>query len=189
MKFKTLIKKINSTINENAGEHTEGGGIFIGDPQGKLGQSPLTDKGTFNLAMPRHIDAINAMLYTFSNRDYIDPDSIVGLVKQKLNMFGLDFNLPTNRVPDGMSSYELVQYGSPQLGVYGQNPYDDVNKNGFKQGDGIKEKLGYSLALTVNVVKQPNHLRKVTVTIVPASSSSYNPDHVKTAANDCGCQH
>jgi hypothetical protein len=58
MKFKSLIKKIE-TLVEDAGEHTFGGGLYIGDPQGKMGESPLTDKGTFNLALPRQIDAIN----------------------------------------------------------------------------------------------------------------------------------
>ena len=185
MKFKNLLNKITNLV-ENAGEHTIGGGLYIGDPQGKNGQSPLTDKGTFNLQMPRHIDAINAMLYTFSCRDYINPDSILGVVQQKLNLMGLDFALPKTTLSDGLSTFELVQYGSPQLGVYGQNPYDDVNKHGFKQGDGIKEKLGHSLALTVNIQKQPNHLRKVSLVIVPTETSSYNsnmPEH------DCGCQH
>jgi len=184
MKFKTLFKTISNLV-ENAGEHTFGGGLFIGDPQGKLGQSPLTDKGTFNLQMPRHIDAINAMLYTFSSRDYIDPDSVIGVVKQKLNLMGLDFETPKKTLSDGLTTFELVQYGSPQLGVYGQNPYDDVNKKGFKQGDGIKEKLGYSLGLNIDIQKQPNHLRKVSMVIVPTETSSYNTnlDH------DCGCQH
>ena len=183
MKFKTLLKNID-VIAEGAGEHTEGGGLFIGDPQGKLGPSTVTDKGAFNLALPRQIDAINAMLHAFSSKDYIDPDSLLGVVKQKLNHFGLDFMCPAQKVSDGMSTYELVQYGSPQLGVYGQNPYDDVNKKGFKQGDGIKEKLGYSLALTMNVEKQPNHLRRVTLVITPTETSSYN-----TGESDCGCQH
>lgn len=185
MKFKSLIKKIE-TLVEDAGEHTFGGGLYIGDPQGKMGESPLTDKGTFNLALPRQIDAINAMLYTFSCKDYIDPDSILAVVKQKLNMFGLDFAAPNRTVSDGLSNFELVQYGSPQLGVYGQNPYDDVNKTGFKQGDGIKEKLGHSLSLSMNVVKQPNHLRKVMLVIVPTETSSYNTDSMNY---DCGCEH
>jgi hypothetical protein len=183
MKFKTLLNTINNLV-ENAGEHTFGGGLYIGDPQGKLGDSPLTDKGTFNLALPRQIDAINAMLHTFSGKDYIDPDTVVGVARNKLNLIGLDFK-SSIKVSDGLSTYELVQYGSPDLGVYGQNPYDDVNKKGFKQGDGIKEKLGHSLALTVNVVKQPNHLRKVHMVIVPTETSSYNT----SVDNDCGCQH
>jgi len=184
MKFKTLLKTINH-LAENATEHTFGGGLYIGDPQGKVGQSPLTDKGTFNINMPRQIDAINAMLHTFSDRDYIDPDSVLGVVKQKLNLVGFDFKCPAQKVSDGLSTYELVQYGSPQLGVYGQNPYDDVNKTGFKQGDGIKEKLGHSLVLTMNVVKQPNHLRKISLVITPSETSSYN----EGGANDCGCKH
>jgi hypothetical protein len=86
---------------------------------------------------------------------------------------------------DGQNMYELVQYGSPQLGVYGQNPYEDVNKKGFKQGDGIKEKLGYSLALMVQVQKLPSGLRRVEMVIVPMDTSSYNSDK----DSDCGCQH
>jgi hypothetical protein len=184
MKFKQLIQKID-VIMENAPEHTEGGGLYIGDPQGRFGPSALTDKGTFNLNLPRSIDAINAMLSGFSNRDYIDPTGVTSLIKKKLNHFGLDFMCGGN-VDDGQNNYELVQYGSPQLGIYGQNPYDDVNKKGFKQGDGIKEKLGHSLNLVVNVVRQPNGLRKINATIVPTASSSYNSD---MADSDCGCMH
>jgi hypothetical protein len=89
------------------------------------------------------------------------------------------------KVADGENRYELVQYGSPQLGVYGQNPYDDVNEKGFKQGDGIKEKLGHSLNLMINVEKMQNGLRRVSMMIVPAASSSYNDE----AGTDCGCVH
>ena len=184
MKFKQLLSKINVLV-ENAPEHTFGGGLYIGDPQGAMKTSALTDKGTFNLKLPRSIDAINALLHTFSNKDYIDPDGLTGVVKQKLNHFGLDFSC-SGKVGDGENVYELVQYGSPQLGVYGQNPYDDVNKMGFKQGDGIKEKLGHSLNLIVNVQKMPNGLRKVGMMIVPSASSSYNSD---MADSGCGCQH
>lgn len=184
MKFKNLLNKI-SDLKENSGEHTEGGGLYIGDPQGSFAPSPLTDKGTFNLQLPRHIDAINSMLYGLSCKDYIDPDGVLSVVKQKLNHFGLDFLAPKKSIPDGVSMYDLVQYGSPQLGVYGQNPYDDVNKKGFKQGDGIKEKLGHSLSLKVEVVKQPNHLRRVGLLIVPIESSELQMG----SENGCGCDH
>ena len=69
--------------------------------------------------------------------------------------------------------------------MYGQNPYDDINKSGFKQGDGIKEKLGHSLALMVEVQRLPSGLRRVEMVIVPMETSSYNSDQ----GADCGCQH
>jgi hypothetical protein len=184
MKFKQLIANIQ-TLAENSGEHSEGGGgLYAGQPN--PGPSALTDKGTFNLALPRSIDAINALLYSFSNRDYIDPDGVMAVVKQKLNHFGLDFACKGG-VQDGENSYELVQYGSTQLGVYGQNPYDDVNIKGFSQGDGIKEKLGHSLSLIVNVEKMPSSLRKVSMMIVPTPTSSYNTGDM--VGTDCGCEH
>jgi len=181
MKFKQLLNKIGS-LNENAPEHTYGGGLFIGDPQNANKGSALTDKGTFNIKLPNSLDAINAMLYGFSSREYIDPDGIMAVIKQKLNHFGFDFAFKNN-LQEGQNVFELVQYGSPQLGVYGQNPYDDVNKTGFSQGDGIKEKLGHSLALIVTVTKQPNFLKKVNIVIAPSVDSSVN-----TGA-ECGCVH
>jgi hypothetical protein len=184
MKFKELLSNIR-TLVENAPEATTGGGGLYDMGQPNPGPSALTNKGTFNLQMPNSIDAINALLYTFSAKDYIDPDSLLGVVKQKLNHFGLDFMCKTNKMMDGQNMYELVQYGSPQLGVYGQNPYEDVNKKGFKQGDGIKEKLGHSLALMVQVQKLPSGLRRVEMVIVPMDTSSYNSDK----DSDCGCQH
>jgi len=182
MKFKQLLQKVNMIV-ENAPEHTEGGGLYIGDPQGRLGSSALSDKGTFNLNLPRSVDAINAMLQGLGMKDFIDPDGLTSIVKQKLNHFGLDFKT-CGKLADGENSFELVQYGSPQLGVYGQNPYDDVNEKGFKQGDGIKEKLGYSLKLVVNVVRMPTGLRRVNMMIVPTETSSYNGD---STGSDCGC--
>ena len=176
MKFKTLLSKI-TTLSENSGEHTMGGGLFIGDPQAPRTPSPLTDKGTFNLKLPRSIDAINSLLYGLSQRDYVDPDSILNVVKEKLNHFGLDFKYEA-RLQDGENSYKLYQYGSPYLGVYGQNPYEDINKTGFNQGDGISEKMGHGLKLLATVIKQPNSLRKVQMVIVPDMSSNEN----------CGCE-
>lgn len=185
MKFKNLLSKIES-LQENAPEHTQGGGLYIGDPgRGKV--SSLSDRGTFNLKLPFSIDSINAMLGAFSMKDYIDPAGVLAVVKQKINHFGLDFDYKqcqNAEGQDGVSFFPLVQYGSPQLGVYGQNPYDDVNKKGFNQGDGITEKLGHGLQLNVSVVKNPNGLRKVNLLITP---SGPNPD--VGGSSDCGCMH
>lgn len=187
MKFKQLLSKIES-LQENAPEQTFGGGLYIGDAgAGKL--SALSDKGTFNLKLPYSIDAINAMLGAFSAKDYIDPAGMLSVVKQKLNHFGLDFDSKGAQNPEeGVVKFTLIQYGSPQLGVYGQNPYDDVNKTGFKQGDGIKEKLGHGLDLMVNVQKNPNGLHRMNIVIVPGEGN----DDVN-GANDnessCGCMH
>lgn len=186
MKFKKLLNKISDLV-ENAGEHTFGGGLYIGDPQGNLGQSALTNTGTFNLQLPRQIDAINAMLHGFSTREYIDPDTVLAVIKQKLAHFGLDFKMPKQKLCDGMSVFELVQYGSPELGVFGTTPYEDINKKGFAQGDGIKEKLGTSLGLSVNLQKQPNHLTRVQMVIIPLADSQYN--NADAVSSDCGCQH
>lgn len=189
MKFKTLLSKI-TTLAENSGEHTMGGGLFIGDPQGRLGPSALTDKGTFNIQLPNSIDAINAMLAGFSSKDYIDPTGVLAVVKQKLNHFGFDFDANAAKVAESQTEstkIPLVQYGSPQLGVYGQNPYDDINVKGFSQGDGIKEKLGHGLDLVVSVNKNPNGLKRVNIIIAPAAGSS--PVDNTLGDSNCGCMH
>lgn len=192
MKFKNLLSKIQS-LNENSGEHTEGGGLYIGDPQGRLGPSALTDKGTFNIRLPNSIDAINAMLSGFSAKDYIDPQGMLAVVKQKLNHFGFDFDHKLAAAIDNSQAQEalipLVQYGSPQLGVYGQNPYEDVNKTGFKQGDGIKEKLGHGLNLVVSVNKNPNGLKRMSIMIAPAMGDQPELQDIEDGENDCGCMH
>lgn len=187
MKFKTLLTKIQS-LTENSGEHTFGGGLYIGDPQGKFGPSALTDKGTFNIQLPNSIDAINAMLAGFSAKDYLDPAGMLSVVKQKLNHVGFDFDPKmAQKVDAGAEAMKipLVQYGSPQLGVYGQNPYDDVNVKGFNQGDGITEKLGHGLSLMVSVNKNPNGLKRMNILIVPSNENS----DVMSGESDCGCMH
>lgn len=177
MKFKELVKTIES-LQENAPEYTEGGGLYIGDV-GRGDISALTNKGTFNIKLPHSIDAINAMLSGFSMRDYIEPESVLGVVKQKLNHFGFDFD-GRGMAFEGESRFPLVQYGSTQLGVYGQNVHDDVNEKGFKQGDGIKEKLGHGLDLLASVTRSPNGLKRLQLTIVPS---------VSDGEQDCGCVH
>ena len=81
-------------------------------------------------------------------------------------------------MPDGETKIKLYQYGSPYIGVYGVTPHANVDQTGFSQ-DGITEKLGYGLVLVVNVVKQPNYLRRVRMTIVPDNM----------VGSDCGCVH
>ena len=187
MKFKSLLSKLQK-LNENAPEHTFGGGLFIGDPQGRFGPSALSDKGTFNIQLPNSIDAINAMLAGFSSKDYLDPTGMLAVVKQKLNHVGFDFDAKlASVVENGSESMKipLVQYGSPQLGVYGQNPYDDVNKTGFKQGDGITEKLGHGLSLMVTVNKNPNGLKRMNILIVPSEQNA----EIAPSESDCGCMH
>lgn len=181
MKFKQLLTKLD-ILNENAPEYTEGGGLYIGDPQHANKGSALSNKGTFNIKLPNSLDAINAMLYGLSTREYIDPDGVLAVVKQKLNHFGFDFASKPN-LQEGENVFPLVQYGSPHLGVYGQNPYEDINKTGFKQGDGIKEKLGHSLSLVVTVTKQPNFLKKINMVIAPSDT------FIQKDGADCGCQH
>jgi hypothetical protein len=127
------------------------------------------------------------MLAGFSAKDYIDPEGVLGVIKQKLNHFGLDYDSKKCHAvegQDGVHMFPLVQYGSPQLGVYGQNPYDDLHKKGFHQGDGISEKLGHGLGLTVSIQKNPNGLRKVHLLITPSE-----PNHEVGEPSDCGCMH
>lgn len=174
MKFKDLLK-ITGPIYENSGEQTFGGGLFIGDPSAPKLPSTMTDKGTFNIKLPRSLDAINALLYSLSQKEFVDPDSVLNVVKQKLNHFGFDFQ-HTNSVPDGETKIKLYQYGSPYIGVYGMTPHANVDDTGFST-DGITEKLGHGLVLHINVVKQPNFLRKVNMVIIP--------DNVESS--DCGC--
>lgn len=177
MKFKQLLQ-YTGPITENSGEQTFGGGLFIGDPQAPRMPSPLTDKGTFNIKLPRSLDAINALLYGLSQKDYIDPDQVLNMVKEKLNHFGFDFQYK-NSLPDGETMIKLYQYGSPYIGVYGMTPHQNVDEVGFSS-DGIKEKLGHGLNLSVNIIKQPNMLRKVMMMIVPANNGE---------TEDCGCAH
>lgn len=177
MKFKKLLQ-ITGPIVENSGEQTFGGGLFIGDPQAPRMPSPLTDKGTFNIQLPRSLDAINALLYGLGQKDYIDPDRILNVVKEKLNHFGFDF-LYKGSLPDGETKIKLYQYGSPYIGVYGMTPHQNVDEVGFSS-DGIEEKLGHGLDLLVNIVKQPNMLRRVQLMIVPATGGN---------EEDCGCVH
>jgi len=176
MKFKELNKKLRSIVESGGGEHTEGGSLQAGDPRyGSV--SALTDYGTFRLDNDAMLDRLNAFLHAYSGKEFLDVDGAMAVLKNKLNIIGVDFK-PT-KVMVGQNLIKLYQYGAPGMGVFGvaKDLKTDLTKEPVSRTAGLDDSFDYSLI--VNVMKTPNHLMKLDMQIVRNGETT----------EDCGCQH
>lgn len=157
------------------GEHTEGGSLQGGDPRNS-GRSMLSDFGTHRLEHEQMLDRLNAFLYAYSGKEFLDPDGAIAVLKNKLNIIGLDFK-PT-KLALGVNMLKLYQYGSPGMGVFGvaKNLQTDLTKEPFSSTQGISP--DFDLNLVINVQKTPSHLMKFDMKAVSGGQEE-----------DCGCEH
>lgn len=175
MKFKELTNKIQNLQEMGGGEHTEGGSLQGGDPR-NAGQSLLSNFGTHRLEHDAMLDRLNAFLAAYSGKEFLDPEGALSVLKNKLNIIGLDFK-PTRLAP-GMNVFKLYQYGSPALGVFGihKNLQTDLTKEPFNSTAGLDE--SFDINLVIMVEKTPNYLVKFNMKAVRSGEEA-----------DCGCQH
>lgn len=175
MRFKELQKKIINLQEMGGGEHTEGGSLQGGDPR-SAGNSLLTDYGAHRLDNDRMLDRLNAFLHAYSGKEFLDPDGALAVLKNKLNIIGLDFK-PT-KIGIGMNIIKLYQYGAPGLGVFGvaKDLKTDFTKEPFSRTAGIDPNFDVNLVL--NVERTPSYLIRFNMKAVSSGETS-----------DCGCQH
>jgi len=173
MKFKELNRKLQRL--QESGEHTEGGSLQAGDPLG-TNISAISDYGTHRLENDAMLDRVNAFLHAYSGKEFLDPDGALNVIKNKLNIIGLDFK-PT-KLAQGVNILKLYQYGSPALGVFGvaKNLMTDFTKEPFSSTAGLEPAFDYNLVVMVS--KTPSYLVKFDMKVVK------NGEEV-----DCGCQH
>jgi hypothetical protein len=177
MKFKELSKKIRNIVESGGGEHTEGGSLQAGDPR-STSVSALSDFGTFRLDNDAMLDRLNAFLHAYSGKEFLDVDGAMSVLKNKLNIVGLDFK-PT-KIMQGQNLIKLYQYGSTALGVFGvaKDLKTNLAKEPFSSTAGLDDQFDYSLM--INAMKTPSHLTKLDIQIVRNG---------ETIESDCGCQH
>jgi hypothetical protein len=175
MKFKDLNRKIQKLHEMGGGEHTEGGSLQGGDPRSSV-NSLLTDFGSHRLDNDAMLNRLNAFIYSYSGKEFLDPEGALNVLKNKLNIIGIDFK-PVKIAP-GVNIIKLYQYGAPGMGVFGvrKDLKGDLAKDGFSQTAGLDDSFDYNLV--INVQKTPSYLMKFDMKVVR------NGEEV-----DCGCQH
>ena len=173
MKFKELHKKIIKL--HESGEHSEGGSLQGGDPRNSP-NSILSDFGTHRLENDQMMDRLNAFLHAYSGKEFLDPDGALAVLKNKLNIIGLDFK--PMKLNLGANLLKLYQYGTPGLGVFGvaKNLQTDLTKEPFSRTTGLDP--NFDMNLVIMVEKTPSHLVKFNLKAVRSGEEV-----------DCGCQH
>lgn len=175
MKFKELRNKIYNLQEMGGGEHTEGGSLQGGDPRNS-GSSMLSDFGTHRLEHDHMLDRLNAFLHAYSGKEFLDPEGALAIMKNKLNIIGLDFK-PV-KLGMGSNILKLYQYGAPGMGVFGvaKDLQTDLTKEPFSATPGLDQ--SFDLNLVISIEKTPSHLVKFNMKVVRGGE-----------AEDCGCQH
>ena len=157
------------------GEHTEGGSLQGGDPRNSA-KTALSDFGTHRLGNDAMLDRVNAFLHAYSGKEFLDPDGALAVIKNKLNIIGLDFK-PV-KMDVGSNVIKLYQYGAPGLGVFGvaKDLKTDLTKEPFSKTAGLDP--DFNMDLVINVEKTPSHLIRFDMKVVRNGEET-----------DCGCKH
>jgi len=128
-------------------------------------QSAYSDYGVYRIENEEQLNKINAFIHTFTERSFIEPRHAMSQLRQKLNLAGLDFEMPSNNsIKEGTTSYKINRFG----GEFGTTPTHNLMKNGFYKGDGISHNnngVGMSLQCTYDV--NESGLYKIKAMIVP----------------------
>ena len=167
--YKELCKNIvKSLLQEDAGEHTMGGSLNTGALDNG---SAATNFGSYRIEEPKAFRAVQAFLSNYSNKPVLEPESLLAIIKTKMNILGLDFKWKGNVLNDGVNDFPLFQYASPGVGVLGGKPSEDMNKRPLFGGDGISERAGHSMTFRV-VCTQIGGKTSLDMTIIPQGSEA-----------------
>ena len=128
------FKELRNQINELSEEYSEGGG-FGYDPT-------LTSKGRDAQDKVRPVDynkeddleRINAFISAFTSRSYLDPKSALYVLRAKMNLANVDFDLNKSTELETNKEYEfpLKRFG----GSFGTSPTHDLS-TGFEVTNGF----------------------------------------------------
>lgn len=139
------FKELRTQMFELAEEYSEGGG-FGYDPT-------LTSKGRDALDKVRPVDynkeddleRINAFISAFTSRSYLDPKSALYVLRAKMNLANVDFDLTRATELETNKEYDfpLKRFG----GTFGTSPTHNLSQ-GFEETNGFD---GRNFVLTVTV--------------------------------------
>jgi hypothetical protein len=161
-------KELKKQLNES--EYMDGGAL--GQWPTNAPGSAHSDFGVHRIESDEQIQRLQAFLYTFSNKEYLDPRAALSLLRVKLNLAGFDFDF-TNKTeikPNETMAFHLKRFG----GTFGTTPEHNLLKE-----DGIEDVMnGEHLNLVVHVSTSESGLYKLEMHLVKTQGTEQNAKSV-----------
>ena len=154
-------KQLKRQLNES--EYMDGGALGQWPVPDSV-RSAYSDFGVHRIEYDHELQRIQAFLHGFTKREYLDPRAALSLMRLKLKLAGLDFDLNSKtKIGVGYPIYlTLKRWG----GTFGVTPHNDGSK-GFVVTDGISDILGGDhLALAIVINEAESGLYKMDCKIV-----------------------
>ena len=102
-KFKELRQEIN-VLSE---EHSEGGGFGYDPVLQSKGRSAKDNVQPTNYDDPYDMQKVNAFISAFTSKSYVDPRSALYLLRAKLNLTGIDFDMTRSTELEAEKEYSF----------------------------------------------------------------------------------
>lgn len=140
------FKELRSELETLAEEHSEGGGFGYDPVLKSQGRSAKDKVEPTNYDDPYDMQKINAFITAFTSKSYVDPRAALYLLRAKLHLTGVDFELNrgTELEMDKEYSFPLKRFG----GTFGTSPEHDL-KTGFEKTNGFN---GRNYELKIKIV-------------------------------------
>jgi len=166
MRFKVLKKKLTEGLlqTDTYGGYVAGTKIGPMDTQDNAVDTP--DASVHQLSQ-RELQRLNTFVGAVEAKCYIDPNTAINQMKQKLFSQGISFDFNQEAMlEDGVHAFPLKQYG-------GREGHDGTSYNPIKD-DGISHRLGHGLNLMISVQKESSGMTRMSAKVV-ASNGNPNP--------------
>ena len=134
--------------------HYEGDaqGVGTSDNQNSVEDSVL---GAHNIEQPEVLKMVNAFVGSIADKEYINPENAVSILREKLSRIGLTFENVKFEGDKGSVTVPLTQFG----GRYGKTP--STKPEDVINDDGIIHRKQGGLKLEFNFEKLNNNTSKV----------------------------
>jgi len=134
--------------------HYEGDaqGVGTSDNQNSVEDSVL---GAHNIEQPEVLKMVNAFVGSIADKEYINPENAVSILREKLSRIGLTFENVKFEGDKGSVTVPLTQFG----GRYGKTP--STKPEDVINDDGISHRKQGGLKLEFNFEKLNNNTSKV----------------------------
>lgn len=143
------FKELRNEMGELAEEHSEGGGFGYDPVLTGKGRSANDNIQPVNYENDQEMAKMNAFVHTFCSKSYVDPKSALFLLRAKLNLANIDFDVSRASDIKLDTDYEfpLKRFG----GTFGTSPSHNL-ANGFEVTNGFNGG-NYVLKCRINSVQ------------------------------------
>lgn len=128
------FKELRSELETLAEEHSEGGGFGYDPVLKSQGRSAKDKVEPTNYDDPYDMQKVNAFITAFTSKSYVDPRAALYLLRAKLNLTGIDFDVSrgTELETEKEYAFPIKRFG----GTFGTSPEHDLQK-GFEKTNGF----------------------------------------------------